>query len=124
MGSQQVLESQLEQLRGQLKEASTTITNLQTQQKVSGALQVERPFDSEDELVTDSQLMVENETLHADLSDALKEIEDLKAALAKTQAQLSENKKDSLDSPTDSSSDVFESLLDQLPETRADHLTG
>ena len=124
MGQKQVLESQLEQLRGQLKEASTTITNLQTQQKVSGALQVDRAFDSDDELVTDAQLMVENETLHADLSDALKEIEDLKAALAKTQAQLSENKRDSIDSstdsPTDSSSDVCESLLDQLPETWAD----
>jgi myosin heavy subunit len=124
MGQKQVLESQLEQLRGQLKEASTTITYLQTQQKVSGALQVDRPFDSDDELVTDAQLMVENETLHADLSDALKEIEDLKAALAKTQAQLSENKRDSIDSstdsPTDSSSDVCESLLDQLPETWAD----
>jgi len=120
MGQKQVLESQLEQLRGQLKEASTTITNLQTQQKVSGALQVDRPFDSDDELVTDAQLMVENETLHADLSDALKEIEDLKAALAKTQAQLSENKRDSIDSSTDSSSDVCESLLDQLPETWAD----
>jgi myosin heavy subunit len=124
MGQKQVLESQLEQLRGQLKEASTTITNLQTQQKVSGALQVDRAFDSDDELVTDAQLMVENETLHADLSDALKEIEDLKAALAKTQAQLSENKRDSIDSstdsPTDSSSDVCENLLDQLPETWAD----
>ena len=41
--------------------------------------------DSDDELVTDAQLMVENETLHADLSDALKEIEDLKARLAETQ---------------------------------------
>jgi len=120
MGQKQVLESQLEQLRGQLKEASTTITNLQTQQKVSGALQVDRPFDSDDELVTDAQLMVENETLHADLSDALKEIEDLKAALAKTQAQLSENKRDSIDSSTDSSSDACENLLDQLPETWAD----
>jgi myosin heavy subunit len=120
MGQKQVLESQLEQLRGQLKEASTTITNLQTQQKVSGALQVDRPFDSDDELVTDAQLMVENETLHADLSDALKEIEDLKAALAKTQAHLPENKRDSIDSSTDSSSDVCESLLDQLPETWAD----
>ena len=120
MGQKQVLESQLEQLRGQLKEASTTITNLQTQQKVSGALQVDRPFDSDDELVTDAQLMVENETLHADLSDALKEIEDLKAALAKTQAQLPENKRDSIDSSTDSSSDVCENLLDQLPETWAD----
>jgi len=120
MGQKQVLESQLEQLRGQLKEASTTITNLQTQQKVSGALQVDRAFDSDDELVTDAQLMVENETLHADLSDALKEIEDLKAALAKTQAQLPENKRDSIDSSTDSSSDVCENLLDQLPETWAD----
>jgi len=120
MGQKQVLESQLEQLRGQLKEASTIITNLQTQQKVSGALQVDRAFDSDDELVTDSQLMVENETLHADLSDTLKEIEDLKAALPKTQAQLSENKRDSIDSSTDFSSDVCESLLDQLPETWAD----
>jgi len=31
--------------------------------------------------------MVENETLHADLSDALKEIEDLKARLAQTESQ-------------------------------------
>src|SRR6476661_977561 len=114
VGEKQVLESQLEQVRTQLREASTTITNLQSQQKVSGALQVDRVLDdSDDELVTDAQLMVENETLHADLSDALKEIEDLKAALAKTQAQLSENKRDSIDSstdsPTDSSSDVCES---------------
>jgi hypothetical protein len=31
--------------------------------------------------------MVENETLHANLSDALKEIEDLKARLAQTESQ-------------------------------------
>ena len=71
MGQKQVLESQLNELRGQLKEASTTITNLQSQQKVSGALQVDRLFNSDDELVTDAQLIVENETLHAELSEAL-----------------------------------------------------
>ncbi|MEG4805411.1 hypothetical protein QUB63_32600 [Microcoleus sp. ARI1-B5] len=85
VGEKQVLESQIEQLRAQLKDASSTITNLQSQQKVSGALQVDRVLDdSDDELVTDAQLMMENETLHADLSEALREIEILKAALAKT----------------------------------------
>jgi len=83
VGEKQVLESQIEQLRAQLKEASTTITNLQTQQKISGALEVDREFDdSDDGIVTDAQLMVENETLHGDLSDALKEIEELKSMIA------------------------------------------
>jgi len=57
--------------------------NLQSQQKISGALQV----DVDPDRVTDADLMVENETLHADLSDALKEIEDLKARLAQTESQ-------------------------------------
>jgi len=105
IGEKQVLESQLEQLRGQLKEASSTITNLQSQQKVSGALQVDRVLDdSDDELVTDAQLMVENETLHADLSDALREIEILKAALAKTPVSQAESHSES-DSDSDSDSD-------------------
>src|SRR4028118_1262993 len=47
MGEKQVLEAQLEQLRGQLKEASTTITNLQAQQKSTGALHVDREIDPE-----------------------------------------------------------------------------
>jgi len=108
MGQKQVLESQLEQLRGQLKEASSTITSLQSQQKVSGALQVDRVLDdsddSDDELVTDAQLMVENETLHADLSDALREIEILKAALAKTPVSQAKSHSDS-DSESHSDSD-------------------
>ncbi len=83
VGEKQVLDSQLEQLRGQLKEASTTITNLQSQQKISGALEV----DVDPERVTDDTLMQENETLHADLSDALKEIEELKARLAQAESQ-------------------------------------
>jgi hypothetical protein len=57
--------------------------NLQSQQKISGTLQV----DVDPDRVTDADLMVENETLHADLSDALKEIEDLKARLAQTESQ-------------------------------------
>jgi len=85
IGEKQVLESQLEQLRGQLKEASSTIINLQSQQKVSGALEVDREFDPDQ--ATDADLMVQNETLHADLSDALKEIEELKARLAQTESQ-------------------------------------
>ena len=91
MGEKQVLEAQLEQLRGQLKEASTTITNLQAQQKSTGALQVDREIDPEQAI--DADLMVENETLHADLSEALREIEELKALLASSQtsANLSEN---------------------------------
>jgi hypothetical protein len=108
IGEKQVLESQLEQVRGQLKEASSTITNLQSQQKVSGALQVDRVLDdsddSDDELVTDAQLMVENETLYAELSEALREIEILKAALAKTPVSQAESHSDS-DSESHSDSD-------------------
>ncbi|MEG4210380.1 hypothetical protein [Microcoleus sp. S13_B4] len=112
VGEKQVLESQLEQVRTQLREASTTITNLQSQQKVSGALQVDRVLDdSDDELVTDAQLMVENETLHADLSDALKEIEDLKARLAETQVAQSEF-------PSESQAELLPQILHELlPET-------
>jgi DNA repair exonuclease SbcCD ATPase subunit len=111
IGEKQVLESQLEQVRAQLKEASSTITNLQSQQKVSGALEVDRVLDdSDDELVTDAQLMVENETLHADLSDALREIEILKAALAKTPVSQAESHSEShsesqAESDSDSGSD-------------------
>ena len=83
VGEKQVLEAQIEQLRGQLKDASATTTNLQSQPKISGALQV----DVDPDRVTDADLMVENETLHADLSDAIKEIEDLKARLAQTESQ-------------------------------------
>ncbi|MEG4350247.1 hypothetical protein QUA74_10945 [Microcoleus sp. LAD1_D3] len=96
VGEKEVLESQLEQVRAQLKEASTTITHLQSQQKVSGALQVDRVLDdSDEELVTDAQLMLENETLHADLSEALREIEILKAALAKTPVAQAESHSES-----------------------------
>jgi len=102
IGEKQVLESQLEQVRGQLKEASSTIINLQSQQKVSGALEVDREFDPDQ--ATDADLMVENETLHADLSDALREIEILKAALAKTPVSQAESDSDS-DSDSDSESD-------------------
>ena len=114
-GEKQVLESQLEQLRAQLKEASSTITNLQSQHKVSGALQVDREFDdSDDGIVTDAQLMVENETLHGDLSDALKEIEDLKVRLAETQVAQSE-------SPSESQAELLpERLHELLHETVSD----
>jgi hypothetical protein len=116
VGEKQVLESQLEQVRAQLKEASTTITNLQSQQKFSGALQVDRPSDSDsdDEPVTDAQLMLENETLHADLSDALKEIEDLKARLAETQVANS-------GSHSESQAKLLPGILPKLfPETVSD----
>ena len=52
--------------------------------------------------------MVENETLHADLSDALREIEILKAALAKTPVSQAESHSESQaesDSESDSGSD-------------------
>lgn len=77
IGEKQVLEAQLEQVRSQLKDASATITNLQTQQKMSGALEVD----------IDDAIMQENETLHGDLDASLKEIEELKALLAQAQAQ-------------------------------------
>ncbi|MEG4503794.1 hypothetical protein QUA81_13095 [Microcoleus sp. F6_B4] len=82
IGEKQVLESQLEHLRSQLKDASATITHLQSQQKISGALEVDR------DTATDADLMIENETLHGDLDNALKEIEDLKARLAEAQAEI------------------------------------
>ena len=118
VGEKQVLEAQLEQLRGQLKEASSTITNLQSQQKVSGALQVDRVLDdsddSDDEMVTDAQLMVRNETLEFDLLDALREIEDLKARLAGTQVAQSE-------SHSDSQAELLPEILPELlPETVSD----
>lgn len=112
MGEKQVLESQLEQVRTQLREASTTITNLQSQQKVSGALQVDRIDDSDDPVTDaqlDAQLMVENETLHADLSEALKQIEDLKAALAKATTQVAQS-----ESYSESQAELLPELL---PET-------
>lgn len=111
IGEKQVLESQLEQLRGPLKEASSTITNLQSQQKVSGALQVDRVLDdSDDELSISDQIVLENETLHADLSDALREIEILKAALATTSVSQAESHSEShsesqAESDSDSGSD-------------------
>jgi chromosome segregation ATPase len=77
IGEKQVLEAQLEQVRSQLKDASATITNLQTQQKMSGALEVD----------IDDAIMQENETLHGDLDASLKEIEEFKALLAQAQAQ-------------------------------------
>jgi len=55
IGEKQVLEAQLEQVRSQLKEAYTTIINLQSKQKVSGALEVDREFDPDQ--VTDDTLM-------------------------------------------------------------------
>jgi DNA repair exonuclease SbcCD ATPase subunit len=77
MGQKQVLEAQLNELRGQLKEASATITNLQAQQVTSTALQVDRKSDNEfdeDELVPSSAIMLENETLHADIQEYLHEV--------------------------------------------------
>ena len=55
--------------------------------------------------------MVENETLHGDLSDALKEIEDLKARLAETQVAQSE-------SPSEFQAELLPQILHELlPET-------
>jgi len=81
VGEKQVLESQLEVVRSQLKDASETITRLQAQQKTSGALEV------------DSDVFLENETLHGDLDQAMREIEELKAQLAefKSREQKSES---------------------------------
>lgn len=78
VGEKQVLEAQLEQVRSQLKESSATITNLQSQQKTAGALEVDN----------DDSIILENETLHQDLSISLKEIEQLKAQLAEFQTQV------------------------------------
>ena len=77
VGEKQVLEAQLAEVRSQLKESSATITNLQSQQRISGALEVDL-----DEQVTDAQLMIDNETLHADIGEYQREIEQLKAQLA------------------------------------------
>jgi hypothetical protein len=85
VGEKQVLEAQLDQVRSQLKEASNTITYLQSQQKDTGALEVDRLYPHEDEdngIVTDAELMIANETLNLDLLDALKEIDELKAIVA------------------------------------------
>ena len=73
VGEKQVLESQLAEVRSQLKEASTTITRLQTQQKATGSFEVD---------VDATAIMLENETLHGDLNESLVEIEQLKAQLA------------------------------------------
>ncbi len=115
VGEKQVLESQIEQLRAQLKEASTTITNLQTQQKISGALEVDREFDdSDDGIVTDAQLMVENETLHGDLSDALKEIEELKSMIAHLSPVItSDNTSDNVSDNT--SDNVSDNVSEKTP---------
>lgn len=87
VGEKQVLEAQLEQVRSQLKEASATITNLQTKHLSSTALQV----DFDDELpVTDAQLMIDNETLHAGIQEYQIEAETLKAQLAEAKAKLAE----------------------------------
>ena len=115
VGEKQVLESQIEQLRAQLKEASTTITNLQTQQKISGALEVDREFDdSDDGIVTDAQLMVENETLHGDLSDALKEIEELKSMIAHLSPVIT---------PDNTSDNVSDNTSDNVSDHVSDHVS-
>ncbi|MEG4392908.1 hypothetical protein [Microcoleus sp. BROC3] len=118
VGEKQVLESQIEQLRAQLKEASTTITNLQTQQKISGALEVDREFEDSDQ-VTDAQLMVENETLQADLSDALKEIEELKSIVANLSSDNTpDNTPDNIPDniPDNVSDNVFDNVFDNVSE--------
>ncbi len=73
VGEKQVLEAQLEQVRSQFKTANETITHLQTQQKTAGSLEVD---------VDVTSIMLENETLHGDLNESMKEIEQLKAKLA------------------------------------------
>ncbi|MEG4084668.1 hypothetical protein [Microcoleus sp. POL10_C6] len=118
VGEKQVLESQIEQLRAQLKEASTTITNLQTQQKISGALEVDREFEDSDQ-VTDAQLMVENETLQADLSDALKEIEELKSIVANLSSDNTpDNTPDNIPDniPDNVSDNVSDNVFDNVSE--------
>jgi hypothetical protein len=110
MGQKQVLESQLEQLRGQLKEASPTITNLQSQQKSTGTLQVDREIDSDQ--ATDADQMVENETLHADLSEALREIEQLKAIIASSQTSANFSENEPVDSSLVSPNNFFGDSLE------------
>ncbi|MEG3840497.1 hypothetical protein QT986_09795, partial [Microcoleus sp. herbarium14] len=78
VGEKQVLESQLSEVRSQLKESSATITRLQTQQKSTGSLEVDVDLTS---------IMLENETLHSDLNESLTKIEGLKARLAEFESQ-------------------------------------
>jgi DNA repair exonuclease SbcCD ATPase subunit len=116
VGEKQVLEAQLEQVRSQLKESSLTITRLQSQQKSTGSLEVDN-LDSETLMAEKEQLEIllsqykseleesermagdvtsislENETLHGDLSEALMEIEHLKAELATSKSVTAKTKK-------------------------------
>ena len=103
VGEKQVLESQLSEVRSQLKESSATITRLQTQQKSTGSLEVDvdvtsimlenetlrrdlnesvKKIEKLEKLDVSDSIMLENETLHGDLNESLTEIEQLKAQLA------------------------------------------
>lgn len=70
VGEKQVLSSQLDQLRSQLKQANETITNLQAQQKSTSVLEVDS-LDNE-------ELKLQNEKLKFELEEKAKEIEELK----------------------------------------------
>jgi hypothetical protein len=79
VGEKQVLEAQLEQVRSQLKDASATITRLQTQQKSTGSLEVDVDVDV---------LMAEKEKLESLLSQYKTELETSEALVASLESQI------------------------------------
>ncbi|MFB2980047.1 hypothetical protein [Microseira sp. BLCC-F43] len=84
IGEKQVMESQIEQLRSQLKEATLTITRLQAQQKSTSALEVDS--------FTNTVLEQKVNDFEKELSEREQEISQLQLQLAKLQT-VSKNSK-------------------------------
>lgn len=88
VGEKQVLEAQLEQLRSQLKESSLTITNLQSQQKSTGSLDVD--VDVDILMAEKDNLIAEKDNLQMLVNQYKEELDSSESLVASLESQISE----------------------------------
>ncbi|MGB8688924.1 MAG: hypothetical protein WCD53_16520 [Microcoleus sp.] len=87
VGEKQVLEAQLEQVRSQLKESSLTITNLQSQQKSTGSLDVDVDFDIL--MAEKDNLIAEKDNLQMLVNQYKEELDSSESLVASLESQIS-----------------------------------
>ncbi|AGZ61864.1 MAG: hypothetical protein AV945_gp57 [Phormidium phage MIS-PhV1B] len=89
VGEKQVLEAQLEQVRSQLKDASLTITNLQSQQKSTGSLEVDVDVDVDVLMAEKNNLMAEKDNLQILVNQYKEELDSSESLVASLESQIS-----------------------------------
>lgn len=88
VGEKQVLEAQLEQVRSQLKESSATVTNLQSQQKSTGSLEVD--VDVDILMAEKDNLIAERDRLEILVNQYKEDLDSSESLIASLESQLAQ----------------------------------